>query len=63
MSEWAIPANERFIRIGGLMRCCVATVQESLEPTVPGTVMDCKYEHPGNENLRVADDGIWEWNR
>ena len=45
------------------MRCCLATLEESREPTDVGFVMDCKYEPAGNGNLIVASDGIWEWNR
>lgn len=56
-------ANERLVRIGGLMRCCLATVGDSEELTDVGTVMDCKYEPPGNANLIVGDDGAWRWNQ
>lgn len=58
------PANERPLRHGGLMRCCIATVAESTEPSEVGTVLSCKYESdPDNQNMIVAPDGVWEWNR
>lgn len=58
-----LPANERLVRTGGLLRCCLATVAESTEPTDIGTVMSCKYERDANnQNLIVANDGVWEWN-
>lgn len=58
-----VAANERMVRIGGLMRCCLATLGNSESPSVVGTVLDCQYETPGNANMVVAQDGVWEWNR
>ena len=52
--------NERRVRIGGLLRCCIATIDGIEEETVPGDVHECQYCH--QPTLRVADDGIWEWN-
>jgi len=45
------------------MRCCLATINETYDVTEVGDMLDCKYENPGNKNLIVADDGVWEWNR
>lgn len=57
-----VPANERMVRQGGLMRCCLGTLAESTEPSAIGTVLDCKYEAAGNAQMIVAPDGVWEWN-
>lgn len=59
-----IPANERSVRIGGLMRCCLATLGECSDPLPIGATLSCKYESdPDNRNLILAADGTWEWNR
>lgn len=61
-SEIEVPANQRRVRQGGLMRCCLGTIAESEEPSKVGTVLSCKYERdPDNENMIVALDGVWEW--
>lgn len=61
--EEAVPANMRQIEIGGLMRCCIATIRDSIEPTRLGDVVDCKYEKPGNRQLVVdMNSGRWRWN-
>lgn len=61
--EPPVPANQRRVRIGGLFRCCLATLGESDAPSVVGTVLSCKYEsNPDNGNMIVATDGVWEWN-
>lgn len=52
--------NERRIRIGGLLRCCIATVHEIDAMTKPGDIRECNYCH--KPSLRVGDDGVWEWN-
>jgi hypothetical protein len=58
----ARPANERALRHGGLMRCCIATWQETTTPTVIGDHLSCNYESdPNNEQMVVAADGVWEW--
>lgn len=55
------------LRIGGVMRCCIATLVEYLkgieEAPPVGTTLDCKYEQSGNKKLILAADGVWEWNR
>jgi hypothetical protein len=57
-----VPANQRYVRQGGLMRCCLGTIAESEELTKIGDILDCKYQKPGNQQMRVAIDGVWEWN-
>ena len=54
-------------RQGGLLRCCMASLAEHLascdeEPPI-GTVLDCKFDQPGNGELIRAEDGVWEWNK
>lgn len=56
----AVPANERQVHIGGLMRCCLATIAECDLPSVVGTVLPCKY---GCSGAVVGEDGAWGWNR
>lgn len=59
-----VPANERRVRQGGLMRCCIGTIDDSTEPTRVGTTLSCKYEPPDRATtMVVALDGIWEWQR
>lgn len=63
MPNKKVPANERNIRHGGLMRCCLDTWQHTTTPTEVGDVLDCKYEPVGNSQMVVAEDGVWEWNK
>ena len=59
-----IPANQRRVDMGGLMRCCLATIAESEEPTEVGSILSCKYERDAdNQNMIVNQAGVWEWNR
>lgn len=49
------------------MRCCLATLdegaaQDALPWQVGSATLDCKYEKPGNAQMRLAADGVWEWN-
>ena len=56
--------NETKISIGGLMRCCIATIEEQ-DPDKEyknGDIIDCKFEEGGNKNI-ILKDGIWQWNR
>ena len=55
--------NERRIRHGGLMRCCIASIYEYEGPQEPGkTVIGCKYHADKDKPMaRLADDGVWEW--
>jgi hypothetical protein len=57
------PANERRVRAGGLMRCCLATLAASAAITSAGSVMQCAYSEDRSHSMRVAADGVWEWNR
>ena len=50
------------IYIGGLLRCCIATIQEiraeATEPPKDGELLTCKY---CSESIRWDKDG-WRWN-
>lgn len=50
---------------GGLMRCCLATLDEHMqaaeEPPKEGDVLPCKY-HP-DDNSMIFTDGAWRWNQ
>lgn len=50
---------------GGLMRCCLATLNEAMHEAVDapqeGEVLPCKY-HP-EDNSMIFRDGAWRWNR
>jgi len=50
------------VRHGGLMRCCLATIDEAMlaatEAPKEGDRMKCKY-HDGQG--MVFHDGAWEW--
>lgn len=58
-SEFGERANERRIRIGGLMRCCLQTISECTAIVGPGSVLSCRF---CSDSMRVARDGVWEWN-
>lgn len=52
------------INIGGLFRCCVATISEH-ELEHPGEAKDgdrlpCKY-HPETGDVAVLDGDVWRW--
>lgn len=58
------PNEEQYpsIRIGGLLRCCLATVSEIGPPTrmlKEGDTLACSY----CDDLMRFRDGAWEWNR
>jgi hypothetical protein len=55
-------ANERSVRTGGLFRCCLHTLGECEEEKEVGDTLDCKFERPNNQNMVLAEDGVWEWN-
>jgi hypothetical protein len=53
-----------FVRSGGLMRCCLATIEERM-PTCAdepkeGEKLQCRH-HDGDG--MIYRDGAWEWNR
>lgn len=55
------------IFIGGLMRCCVATIEKFVEehPTdevEEGLVLNCMYEKTRNKQI-IFKDGAFRWNR
>lgn len=53
------------VRPGGLMRCCLATLQDRMASCAPdpteGEVIHCKF-HDDNGGM-VFREGAWEWNR
>ena len=53
--------NTPKIRIGGLMRCCILTIEEDA-PKNPkeGDKMRCRYCKSGDI---IFKDGAWEWDR
>ena len=55
------------IRQGGLMRCCIASVQEYMEETrttpEEGTIIHCRYEKSADNGRMIFREGAWEWNR
>lgn len=63
MSDEKVPASQRSIHIGGLMRCCLLTLRESTEETVVGSVLQCRYTEDSNHSMVVGPDGEWRWNR
>lgn len=48
------------IRSGGLMRCCLATIDQYEGPVEIGTVLPCEH---CKDSMVIALDGVWEWNR
>ena len=57
---------ETKIKPGGLMRCCIETI-DTLTDTLDdvdypdGYVLDCKYEKSDNQTI-ILLDGYWQWN-
>lgn len=51
------------INIGGLMRCCLTTIEElpGDYDFEDGIVIDCKYEKKGNSNIKL-ENGVWKYN-
>jgi uncharacterized protein (DUF1810 family) len=47
------------LRIGGVMRCCVETLNTTQVREVAGEVLKCKY----CSSSLIFRDGAWEWNR
>ena len=50
---------------GGLLRCCLASLDEFLfettEPTKEGDTHECKYCHSRDGNM-IYQGGGWRWN-
>lgn len=59
MDTDTIAANQRRIRQGGLMRCCLETIRTRTALTKVGDVHECNW---CSSSHRVAPDGVWEWN-
>lgn len=56
------PGNQRRYRHGGLMRCCLETLATNTKGSVVGSTLQCKYATDDPlHRMRVADDGVWEW--
>ena len=54
--------SDTTISHGGLMRCCLVTIEELPDTEyVDGTVIDCKHESAGNKNI-ILKNGVWQWN-
>jgi hypothetical protein len=53
------------IAIGGLMRCCIATILAYIDAhqddDVVDMVLDCMHEKPGNEQILLTGR-TWKWN-
>ena len=56
------PLPQTPIRIGGLMRCCIAAALD-FGPGVEGQVLDCGYHSDSLTGRMVWRDGAWEWLR
>lgn len=58
-------AEKYLVEHGGLMRCCLATLQEHMANAKAspkeGEVLPCKY-HP-QDNSMIFRNGVWIWNR
>jgi hypothetical protein len=56
------PAEGSRMRIGGLLRCCIESTQRYEGPMIAGqTAIPCLYHDTDTPNIRIADDGVWEW--
>jgi hypothetical protein len=54
-------------RPGGLMRCCVATLEDAHAggslPTEPGSTLSCKHHREKQPDMTLDANGEWRWNR
>jgi hypothetical protein len=52
------------VRIGGLMRCCLDTLDSAMDAATEapkeGDMLVCKYHHRDG-NQMIFHDGAWEW--
>jgi hypothetical protein len=49
------------IRIGGLLRCCLKTIEDStVLQHIEGEKVECRWCSQGRMRFR---DGAWEWDR
>ena len=57
---WGYRAMNRQIKIGGLMRCCIAyLLEDDHTPNEEGTEIDCKY----CKGPLIYKDDFWIWNK
>jgi hypothetical protein len=58
--------RETRINTGGLMRCCIHTIEEYIEAhsteECTDLVIDCMHEKPGNKQIKL-ENGTWKWNK
>lgn len=54
-----VPAYERSIRTGGLMRCCLETIRTTADLSQVGDKLTCKWCR--SEEIEVGEDGAWRW--
>lgn len=61
MTKESSAANEHRLRIGGVMRCCIATLEKRIPDGAPveGEKLPCEYCSSG----LIYNDGAWEWDR
>ena len=57
-------AKDITINQGGLMRCCIDTIQRlPLDKDFEdGYILNCMYEGDDNRQM-ILDEGVWRWNR
>ena len=63
--EKPLPAYR--VKHGGLMRCCLASLDNAMcdpskNPPKEGDIVACEYEKSNPTTMRFRD-GAWEWNR
>ena len=54
----SLPGYQRFVRSGGLMRCCLAALAQNRRPSSPGTEFQCP---SCKAVIRVDPSGAWTW--
>ena len=58
--------GETGVAPGGLMRCCLATIEHYItdhaEEEALDLTLDCEHEPEGNGSIRLVR-GVWEWNQ
>lgn len=62
MNDWR---REYRVYQGGLMRCCLATLDDFMatteHPPKEGDILHCAYH--GDNGGMIFRDGAWHWNR
>lgn len=55
------------VRHGGLMRCCLATLDNLAVsgelPTDIGATLSCQYHAVREPDMILCADGVWAWNK